>query len=165
MKRFFTGLLCTMLISGLIHAQTITTSAKISGGNPLINANQNDLFGSITTPWGDYNGDGVEEIITSVPRSDINGTDQGGLFILYLDPNYEVIDAKRINATEGGFNGTLSNLDQFGAALANAGDLDGNGVNDIFVGSPGNEASRGAVWILFMDAAGSVIEERKSSSG
>ena len=47
----------------------------------------------------------------------------------------------------------LTNSDYFGASVANIGDLDGDGVNDLAVGADGDDAERinhGAVQILYM---------------
>ncbi|MEC9063027.1 MAG: integrin alpha, partial [Thermoproteota archaeon] len=54
---------------------------------------------------------------------------------------------------------TLANSDQFGISIANIGDLDGDGVNDLAVGARLDNdggANRGAVHIIFMNTDGSV---------
>jgi hypothetical protein len=51
----------------------------------------------------------------------------------------------------------ISDGDGFGSALAPLGDLDGNGVQDLAVGAPGDDrsgASRGATWLLYRAANG-----------
>jgi len=51
--------------------------------------------------------------------------------------------------------------------VAALGDVDGNGVGDLAVGAPSDDdggTSKGAVWILFLDADGSVASEQKSSA-
>ena len=56
---------------------------------------------------------------------------------------------------------TLADDDYFGASVANIGDLDGDGVNDLAVGaqlddSGSYQSMRGAVHIMFMNTDGSV---------
>ena len=54
---------------------------------------------------------------------------------------------------------TLSDGDEFGSSIANIGDLDGDGVNDLAVGASkddGEGTNRGAVHIMFMNTDGSV---------
>ncbi len=53
----------------------------------------------------------------------------------------------------------LSNSDQFGSSVANIGDLDGDGVNDLAAGAyldDGSGINRGAVHIMFMNTDGSI---------
>ena len=57
---------------------------------------------------------------------------------------------------------TLSNDDQFGASVANIGDLNGNTVSDIAVGTWGDDdggsgSGRGALHIMFMAESSSTI--------
>ena len=55
---------------------------------------------------------------------------------------------------------TLSNDDQFGASVANIGDLNGNAVSDIVVGAWGDDdggSGRGALHIMFMAESSSTI--------
>lgn len=60
---------------------------------------------------------------------------------------------QKVSDTQGGFTGVLSNGDRFGSAVCSLGDLDGDGVEDLAVGAPGDDgggSDRGAVWILFL---------------
>ena len=68
--------------------------------------------------------------------------------------------------TTGGFGGNIDPGDRFGVRLANLGDVDGDGINDIAAGAPFDDdgaANIGAVYILFMNADGTVRDERKLS--
>src|SRR5438132_1070051 len=54
----------------------------------------------------------------------------------------------------------ILNIDHFGAAIANIGDIDGDGVDDLAVGAYSdnsiNAATSGQVYILYMNANGTV---------
>ena len=62
--------------------------------------------------------------------------------------------------------GALDDNDRFGSAVANLGDLDGDGIDDLAVGA-GNDndggASRGAVYVLFLNADGTLKSQQKMS--
>ena len=72
----------------------------------------------------------------------------------------------KISDTEGGFGGGLGDDDFFGVAVADVGDLDGNGVTDLVVGAPTDDDggdARGAVWVVFLGPGGAVQAEQKVS--
>ena len=83
-----------------------------------------------------------------------------------LDPDGKVLDFGKLTAGFGGFAGPLASGDLFGFATASLGDLDGNGIQDVAVGAPGDDdggADRGAVWILFLESGGIVGSQQKIS--
>ena len=70
-----------------------------------------------------------------------------------------------------GFSGKLrwnaGRRDAFGASVANIGDLNGDGVTDLAVGANNDDdlgPQSGAVWILFINANGTVASEQKISN-
>ncbi len=82
----------------------------------------------------------------------------------------EVLDQQKISDSNGGFDGEIPDFYEFGHSLAAIGDLDGDGVTDLAVGSRewtdlgyavGDFDGSGAVWILFMDTDGTVRDEVK----
>ncbi len=70
----------------------------------------------------------------------------------------DVTSTVEINASTANFP-TLGDGDRLGSSLANIGDLNGDGVNDIASGTPWDDEgcnNCGAVHIMFMNADGSV---------
>ena len=95
------------------------------------------------------------------------GPDRGAVWILFLNPDGTLKGEQRISALSGNFAGSLSNYDHFGSALAGLGDLDGDGLVDLAVGAPDDDDSnfdKGAVWVLFLNADGSVKTHQKISA-
>ncbi len=73
---------------------------------------------------------------------------------------------QKISDLEGGFGGTLASFDFFGASVATIGDVDGDGLADAAVGSRDRAAlGRDSVWVLFLNADGTVREEREITIG
>jgi hypothetical protein len=77
-----------------------------------------------------------------------------------------VVRYHHINEVLGGFGGSLQPEDEFGSAVAGMGDIDGDGIADLAVGARGDDDGgdeHGAVWILFLNADGSVKGQSKIS--
>ena len=97
---------------------------------------------------GDLDADGVQDFIIGIDEHDSVASDAGAIYLVYGGQSGEVdlsTDALRLDGTASG--------DNFGRAVALAGDLDGVGVSEIIVGAPGYDdatagADAGAVYVL-----------------
>lgn len=81
-------------------------------------------------------------------------------------PNIRAIGQQKISQLAGGFSGVLGDGDFFGIDVAAAGDLNGDGRQELVVCAPEDDdggPDRGAVWILFLDAEGKVQLQQKIS--
>ena len=126
----------------------------------------NDQFGGAIANIGDLNNDLLPEIAVGARLSDDGGGDRGAVWILFMAADGTVTAGQKISDTDGDFAGTLQDGDRFGSSIAGIGDLDGDGIEDIAVGAIGDDdggTDRGAVWILFMNADGTVRFEQKLS--
>lgn len=117
-----------------------------------------DHFGASVASMGDLDGDGVGDLAVGTWGDDDGGkgqiADHGAVWILLLNTNGTIRYQQKISETQGGFTGTLDDIDQFGKALASPGDLDGDGAPDLAVGAwhDGDGGyQRGAAWVLFLD--------------
>jgi hypothetical protein len=141
---------------------------KISANTGNFNGSLNEdaLFGSAVAALGDLNGDGALDLAVGAPGGDEGGTARGEIWILLLDAEGSVRQEQKIASGTGGFDGNLDNNDRFGSAIADLGDVNGDGVPDLAVGAPNDDAGAsdaGAVWILFMNIDGTVADWQKVS--
>ncbi|HHH43981.1 MAG TPA: hypothetical protein ENK49_07580 [Gammaproteobacteria bacterium] len=140
-------------------------SRKAGGFNGNLNAN--DHFGAAVAGIGDLDNDGIPDIAVGAPENDENGSDRGAVWVLFLDSSGRVSGEQEIADGKGGFNGNLDNDDRFGSALADIGDLSGDGIRDLAVGAPNDDDdadNAGAVWILTLQTSGRVDSGQKISA-
>ena len=91
----------------------------------------------------------------------------GALYILFMLASGDVDSAQKISNNDGGFPYVLDSYDFFGRSVAAIGDLDGDGVEDIAVGATGDDdggGEAGALYVLFMNATGTVLSAKKISN-
>ena len=147
---------------------TVDIEQKISDteGNFPAGLDDSDRFGSAVAGLGDLNGDSILDIAVGAPLDDDGGTDRGAVWILFMNADGTVQFAQKISNTEGGFSGILEDNDQFGAAIANIGDLNNDLLPEIAVGAIGDDdggTDRGAIWILSLAENGTIFSFQKVS--
>ncbi len=127
-----------------------------------------DVFGVGVASLGDLDADGVVDLAVGAHRDDDGGPGRGAVWILFLNADGTVNSHQKISNTQGRFAGTLDDFDSFGVTGASLGDLDGDGVSDLVVGEwfgdDDGGVNRGAVWILFLNANGTVKSHQKISN-
>ncbi|MBS1581102.1 MAG: FG-GAP repeat protein, partial [Bacteroidetes bacterium] len=151
---------------------TVKASKRISSHTDSLDVQLDigDRFGTRVANIGDLNGDGMVDMAVLAAGDDDGGTDHGAVYILFLDTAAAVIGYQKISDTEGGFLGTMTNGNFFNNTVAEVGDMNGDGIQDIAVGAVTSDdggpvgSSRGGIWILLMNRNGTVNGFRKYSA-
>jgi hypothetical protein len=104
----------------------------VTGGNE-----QGDRFGEALA-CGDFDGDGVSDLAIGVPGEALGGAPGGAVQLLYgvAGTGLTAGRDRLLSQNTPGAAGVVERGDQFGSALV-AGDFDGDGVDDLAVGVPG----------------------------
>ena len=136
---------------GSIVLNNTKISDNLSGFSPE-NLHSKDKLGSAVTNIGDLDGDGVQDLAVGAFSDG-----KGAIYILFMNTNGTVKSNVKISEGLAGFNPDgLDRRTHFGMSIANIGDLDGDGVQDLAVGASYDKRSKGTVYILFMNTNGSV---------
>ena len=98
---------------------------------------------------GDVDGDGLDDLLVGSPDDDSGGFGAGAAFLMYGPVAGEV----SLASADGEYIGEAS-FDGVGVSLDGAGDVDGDGLDDVLVGAYSNDAG-GAAYVLYGPAAGS----------
>jgi hypothetical protein len=132
-------------------------------GTYRIEIRATNLFGSITMPLTidvarttdfDANGDGLPDLVVGVPGEDVGpSTNAGAVDIFFGAPNGRYGSAGGLRMTQEDVAQRSERNDRFGAALSMA-DVTGDGVVDLIVGAPGEDAGAGHVMVLPGSATG-----------
>lgn len=146
------------VIFGTAGARPAVVSLKnLNGSNGfrLEGATTNDQFGAAIGRAGDVNGDGYHDIIIGAPGADLGEIEQVGEAYVILGKATFAATLK-VGALNGS-NGFRLTGDieggQAGASVSGAGDLNGDGYEDMMVGAPeatvGQKEAAGQVYVVF----------------
>ncbi len=105
-----------------------------------------DYAGEAVAGAGDVNGDGYDDVLVGSPRADTGGTNAGDAYLL-LGP---LSGSSTLDAADAVISG-LASSDLAGTALAGLPDWNGDGFDEIIVGSYGDDSASsgaGAAYIL-----------------
>jgi hypothetical protein len=129
------------LVSLFVGASSVSGSLTTSATYRYSGSAASEGLGSVLTFAGDMDGDGYDELAVGSPTL---SSSQGAVYVLEGNPTAAVTTmAAAAGAT---FTGPTSGL--AGTSLAAAGDVDGDGYDDLLVGAPGVTSSAGAAYVV-----------------
>ncbi len=143
---------------------TVRDQRKISEGSGGFEGDLDpaDSFGESLAFIGDLDEDGLPEVAVGAPGDDDGGANFGAIWICTIDGTGSVVRSTKISYEVGCFCALPYERSQLGFAVGAAGDLDGDAVPDLLVGSIGyNPSTRGRAFYLFLNRDGSVRHTRE----
>ena len=113
-----------------------------------------DQAGSTVSSAGDVNGDGIDDFIVTAERESTNAYQSGAAYVVFGSAS--ATNDFNLSSVGAGVDGFKilgeAGFDRAGTALSAAGDVNGDGIDDIIVASPdtdANGANDGAAYVIF----------------
>ncbi len=131
----------TLMVVGIL----IVSAIPLVGGDDLFrfvggNGSDASQFGFNVTYLGDINGDGYYDVAVGAPYNDSadgSRADCGAVYIFFGYPSMDLYHGKNIDVARANVSIYGANAgDHFGWSVADAGDLNGDGYDDMIVGAP-----------------------------
>ena len=129
-----------------------------TNGFTLTGIDEFDNSGISVSSAGDVNGDGYDDLIIGAFRADPNGNRNAGeTYVIYGGASAPgtngVLDLGALNGTNGFILTGIDADDQFGWSVSSAGDVNGDGYDDLIIGArfadPNGDSQAGETYIVY----------------
>ena len=132
-----------------------------SNGFRLDGVAEDDRLGDSVSTAGDINGDDFDDLIVSAALADPNGNYSGSSYVVFGKAAgfSAVMDLSSLDGSNGFRLDGGTAYDMAGSSVSNAGDINGDGFDDLIVGAPENISTpnsdySGSSYVIFGKASG-----------
>ncbi|SFN22646.1 beta strand repeat-containing protein [Nitrosomonas communis] len=131
-----------------------------SNGFRLDGVAEGDRTGRSVSSAGDVNGDGFDDLLVGAFRADPNGTNSGSSYVVFGKASgfAATLDLSNLDGSNGFRLNGVARGDVLGFSVSSAGDVNGDGYNDLLVGAfeadPNGISSAGSSYVVFGKASG-----------
>lgn len=128
-----------------------------SNGFTLNGIDSNDKLGFAVSGVGDINGDGIDDLIVGAPFADPNSNSEAGESYVLFGSSAgfsSSFDLSTLNGLNGFVIDGVNSFDRAGRAVNAAGDVNGDGIEDLVVGAYRAAGSIGKSYVIFGATSG-----------
>jgi hypothetical protein len=148
----YAGAVYVVLGSSLGTSSTIDLS---TADYKLVGENASDYAGRSVSSAGDVDDDGLDDLLIGAPYNDDGGSNTGAAYII-LGSSLGTITTIDLSTADYKLIGEYAS-DYAGQSVSSAGDVDGDGLDDVLVGANGDDdggSYAGAVYIVLGSSLG-----------
>jgi hypothetical protein len=115
---------------------------------------------------GDVNGDDLSDVVVGVPHASSNGRqNSGSAYVVFGKRSSASVDLAALGANGFRIDGAIGDDfpdgvfgDQLGRAVAGAGDVNGDGLADVVIGTEEANQRNGRAWVVFGSASNAPVD-------
>jgi hypothetical protein len=141
-------------VAGTTRGTVDLTGLAASDGFIIQGDEAIDQAGYSVSSAGDVNGDGFDDLIVGAPNGDDGGSSAGEAYVIYgmAGTSRTTVDLTGLAASDGFvIQGDVAG-DQAGRSVSSAGDVNGDGIDDLIVGAPVGDdggTAAGEAYVIF----------------
>jgi Ca2+-binding RTX toxin-like protein len=129
-----------------------------------------DRFGFSVSGAGDVNGDGFDDLLIGAVYAGSNGANSGAAYLVFgtAEGTQVSLELATLDGTNGFTLNGVAALDQTGSAVSGAGDVNGDGFDDLLIGAhfaDPNGSKSGASYVVFGGTSNLSALDAVTSSG
>ena len=143
--------------------EAVVELASLDGSNGFVlnGVSGGDRSGRSVSAVGDVNGDGVDDVLIGAYRADLNGNDSGASYVVFGASGVGSSGTLELSSLDGNSGFVLNGVtrdeglfvgDRSGRSVSAAGDVNGDGVDDLLIGAyraDPNGSTSGASYVVF----------------
>ncbi|MBN3895044.1 MAG: FG-GAP repeat protein [Nostoc sp. NOS(2021)] len=155
---------------GAFDASINVSTLNGTNGFAINGINPGDDSGISVSSAGDINGDGIADLIIGAPNASPNGDDSGQSYVVFGSKSGfgAQLNLSTLNGTNGFAINGINPGDYSGSSVSSAGDINGDGFDDLIIGAQDAGTFSGQSYVLFGGknvASGSTIINLTGTAG
>ncbi len=131
--------------------------SSLDGSNGFrLDGTLGDHAGRSVSNAGDVNGDGFDDLIIGAQGADPNGNYSGSSYVVFgkaTDLMSATMNLSSLDGNNGFRLDGAATYDRSGESVSSAGDVNGDGFDDVIVGAPGAGSASGSSYVVFGKAS------------
>jgi Ca2+-binding RTX toxin-like protein len=153
------------VVFGNPSADTVDLASLGSDGFRIDGAAADDHAGESAAIAGDVNDDGLDDVIVGAPDADNNTrAGSGSAYVVFGKATTTNVDLASLDTAGFRIDGNQSG-DAAGRSVEGGGDVNGDGIDDVLLGTTGHGTGHGAVYVVFGSESPTNVDLLSYTSG